>query len=230
MIISHKFRFVFIKTKKTAGTSIEAYLSRVCGEDDIVTPVFPLVPGHRPRNFTGFWNPMHELRHAFSKGGSALGSLGRQWVRRERFYNHMPGWRIQHRVAPDIWNSYYRFTVDRNPYDKTLSHFYMLKRRENGDLDFQRYLRRGVFCINFPLYWCEGRLLVDKVLRYENLNEELGVLFERLGIPWDGVLADQAKANYREDRRHYDEVLSVEEKQIIAERFSKEFALNGYTI
>lgn len=38
MIISHKHNFIFIKTAKTAGSSIEAYLSPFCGESDIVTP------------------------------------------------------------------------------------------------------------------------------------------------------------------------------------------------
>lgn len=35
MIISHAHRFIFIKTEKTAGTSLEIALSRYCGSDDI---------------------------------------------------------------------------------------------------------------------------------------------------------------------------------------------------
>ena len=38
MIISHKHKFIFIKTRKTAGTSIELFLSRFCGPEDIITP------------------------------------------------------------------------------------------------------------------------------------------------------------------------------------------------
>ena len=36
MIISHKHKFIFIKTKKTTGTSVEIFLSNICGLDDIV--------------------------------------------------------------------------------------------------------------------------------------------------------------------------------------------------
>jgi len=39
MIISHKHKFIFIKTRKTAGTSIEIFLSQFCGKADILTPI-----------------------------------------------------------------------------------------------------------------------------------------------------------------------------------------------
>ena len=48
MIISHKYRFIFVKTRKTAGTSVEAYLSQHCGDSDVLTPIHPPLPGHVP--------------------------------------------------------------------------------------------------------------------------------------------------------------------------------------
>ncbi len=41
MIVSHKHKFIFLKTNKTAGTSIEIALSKFCGEDDIITRISP---------------------------------------------------------------------------------------------------------------------------------------------------------------------------------------------
>ena len=41
MIVSHKHKFIFVKTVKTAGTSVEIALSRFCGENDIITPIHP---------------------------------------------------------------------------------------------------------------------------------------------------------------------------------------------
>ena len=37
MIISHSKKFIFIKTPKTAGSSIEFYLSQYCGKSDTIT-------------------------------------------------------------------------------------------------------------------------------------------------------------------------------------------------
>ena len=37
MIISHKHKFIFFKTRKTAGSSIQVSLAKYCGEDDIIT-------------------------------------------------------------------------------------------------------------------------------------------------------------------------------------------------
>jgi hypothetical protein len=56
MIISHEHKFIFIKTKKTAGTSIELALSQLCGPDDIIPPTTESdetlrVPGSEPRNW-----------------------------------------------------------------------------------------------------------------------------------------------------------------------------------
>jgi len=39
MIASFSRRFVFLKTRKTAGTSVELALSSACGPEDIVTPI-----------------------------------------------------------------------------------------------------------------------------------------------------------------------------------------------
>jgi hypothetical protein len=39
MIINHRYKFIFLKTRKTAGTSIESALSQFCDSNDIITPI-----------------------------------------------------------------------------------------------------------------------------------------------------------------------------------------------
>ena len=206
MVISHKYRFIFVKTPKTAGTSLEVFLSGVCGDDDVLTPIEPHVPPHRARNYQA--------------GG---------------FYNHMPAREIRDRLEPEVWNSYFKFCVERNPWDKTISHYYFLKgylEQRNGSnepLTLAKYFDRGMSCSSTDLYAdVDGRLIVDRVLRYEQLAEDLKSIFSPLGISFSGELGVRAKSEYRSDRRHYREILDDSQRDLIANMFAREIALFGY--
>lgn len=199
MIISHKYRFIFVKTLKTAGTSIEVFLSDRCGPDDVLTPILPHVEPHRPRNHDGF-------------------------------YNHMPAADVRARVGRRVWGSYLTFCVERNPWDKTLSYYHMQNHRAGGGLTLGDFLAGNDFPHNLPTYADPrtGRVIVDRVLRYERLAEELGEVFGRLGIPFDGSLGVNAKSEYRADRRPYREVYTPAQAALVGRVFAREAELHGY--
>jgi hypothetical protein len=67
MIISHKHKFIFFKTKKTAGTSIEIALSKYRGPDDVITPFcFERNPWDRIVSLF-FWRCQQEPRPTISE-------------------------------------------------------------------------------------------------------------------------------------------------------------------
>lgn len=199
MIISHKHKFIFIKTYKTAGTSLEAYLSEFCGESDVLTPIYPPVEGHRARNESGY-------------------------------YNHMPATEVREKLDPEIWDSYFKFCVERNPWDKVLSFYWMEKSRNGGALTLDEFLTRENIGVNWHLYTDENEssTIVDRVLKYETLGQDLGQVFNNLGVPWSGSLKPKAKSEYRPDRSHYREVLTNEQAQLVARKFSKEIDWHCY--
>jgi hypothetical protein len=226
MIISHEYKFIFIKTEKTAGTSIEVFLSQCCGDQDVVTPIKPHVEPHKPRNYTGIWNPIPVIIKNRNLGAKKVFNL----LKKDKFYNHIPGIDVRNRVSKEIWNTYFKFCVERNPWDKTLSHYHMMSDRTAGGIIFEDYIRKGRFCTNYQKYTdSNGRLIVDKVIKYESLNSELTQIFDRLGVPFEGTLGVRAKSDYRTDRRSYQEVFTEEQKEVITKAFRKEIEIHGYS-
>lgn len=200
MIISHKYKFIFIKTAKTAGTSLEVFLSSVCSSDDIFTPIYPQVAPHFPRNHEGF-------------------------------YNHMPAYKIRDLIGENIWNDYFKFCVERNPWDKSVSYFHMAKARCSEKLTMDEYLESGELPINFPLYTemdNPKKIIVDRVIFYETLLNDLGEIFPDLGIRFNGSLGVNAKSEYRTDRRPYQEILTESQAELIHKIYLPEIEMHGY--
>lgn len=227
MIISHKYKFIFIKTRKTAGTSIEIFLSQCCGENDILTPINPQVEPHLARNYQGIWNPLPEIIASMGRGfQSTLKKMRRQ----KKFYNHIPARTIKNRISHKTWNDYFKFCVERNPWDKTLSWYHMINDRAGGNLKLDQYFNTGDFCLNYPSYTdAKGNLMVDRVIKHESLMDELNQVFGMLGIPFSGTLGVRAKSDHRKDRRPYQQVFTRAQRAIIEKVFAKEIEMHGYT-
>lgn len=253
MIISHKHKFIFIKTRKTAGTSIEGYLLNYLGDEDVVAPM-ELTAG---QDFKGFFNPTPEILfyiknyskhtlindiknmnsnnapelHRDLYGLGRLRKVSRNSLTKRKFYNHMPAVSIKSRVSKHIWDNYFKFTVERNPWDKTISFYNMLRHQNNGNLTFDDYMQEGKYCLNYPLYTDLENIIVDRVIYYENLNKKLSEVFEYLRIPFDGKLPAKAKTNTRKDTRNYREFFRGEYEKyidVIKEVFQKEIELHRY--
>jgi len=126
-IISHSHKFIYIKTRKTASTSIQVLLGRNCGKNDILTPINPVTS-----NEIVLYNKLAK-KH---KG----------------FISHMSAKQIKKKVGNKIWNQYFKFTFERNPWDKLVSQYHK-KSKQN----FENYLKilrkkNSVRIINYKLY------------------------------------------------------------------------------
>lgn len=142
----------------------------------------------------------------------------------------MPAWVVRRRVPNEIWNSYFKFCVERNPWDKILSHYHMLAYRKAGSLSLDQYLANGKFPINYIRYTAPSgdKIIVDRVLRYENLKSDLAEVFSHVGVKFEGTLGVRAKSEYRTDRRPYQEVFNEAQRRIVEKAFAREIELHGY--
>ena len=78
-IISHSKKFIFVKTNKTAGTSVEIALSKYCDENDIITQI-----------------TMND-----EKFREKLGYRGQQNHMNGKYYNHMPIFEISDYIGEE---------------------------------------------------------------------------------------------------------------------------------
>src|SRR5438034_9985645 len=99
MLVSHRKQFIYTKTIKTGGTSVEAYFEPYC---------FP--------------DREYEFLHARPQYASETGIVGFRGLKRPddgiEWYNHMPAAEIKARLGEDVWNRYVKFCVVRDPFDK----------------------------------------------------------------------------------------------------------------
>jgi hypothetical protein len=65
-------------------------------------------------------------------------------------------------------------------------------------------------------------------VKYENLTDELQVIFKILGVPFNGSLGVRAKSEYRPSRRPYQEMYTEEQKNIVQKVFDIEIRMHGY--
>lgn len=228
MILSHKYRFIFLKTAKTAGTSIEIALSKHLGTDDIITPIS--AQDEKIRQRLGFRGPQNFRvpfrQHSIRELPGAL-FLGR----RKRFYNHMAAAEIRTLIGDEIWNSYYKFCFERNPFDRVISLYFWCHKSEPRPTlaeflegpEIHLLTQRGL-----DLYSdSAGHVCVNRVGRYERLNEDLEEIRLAVGLP-ESLHLPMAKAAHRKDRRHYSELLDSHCRRKIETLFSRELSLWDY--
>ena len=68
---------------------------------------------------------------------------------------------------------------------------------------------------------------MDRICRFENLEEELDTVGKILGFP-DKLTLPKAKTSFRKDKRHYRDVLNEVDRENIAKMFAKEISLMKY--
>jgi len=225
MIVSYKWKFIYIRTHKTASKNMEAMLAAHCGEDDIVTPRGPITPDNPAQNFRGWFNPFADLLFEPVRAKTVL----RRFRERMRFYNHMTAGQIRRRVGPESWNSFFKFCFERNPWDKVVSHYWYRRRnpRKPPVDTFEEYLESCRCPVDYPLYTIHGELAVDEVGRYENLESDFQRILARIGLPQE-TLPTRANTQFRTNPKPYREYYDDRTRELVADLFSREIALFGY--
>ncbi|MGK7954215.1 MAG: sulfotransferase family 2 domain-containing protein [Crocosphaera sp.] len=229
MIISHDYKFIFIKTNKTAGTSIEIALSKFCGPRDIITPIS--LEDEATRKDLGYRGPQNYT--APLRAYSSPIEFAKLFLKNKKlkFYNHISSEKIKQYISNDVWENYYKFCFERNPWDRFVSFYYWKTKKLEPRPTMIEFIKsgkiKGLRWKGYDLYTINDQVVVDRICRFENLSEDLSSVCKQLGIQEELELP-RAKSSYRKDKRSYRDILGQQEKMMISEFFQKELNLLGY--
>jgi hypothetical protein len=167
------------------------------------------------------------------------------------FGRHDSAREIRTKVGERVWNEYFKFTFERNPWEKIVSRYWAYASGSHGKaykrvwqrivgkpLSFAAWFRMkvwqgrllGLGHIRLPAqyrdYTERGRILVDFVGRCENRTEHVALLSERLGIEIRDDLRHGSE--FHHDRKPYTELFDPWMQRIVESVFRPDLALLGY--
>lgn len=201
---------------------MEIALSSICGPDDIITPIRKEDEKYREADPQNYFVPFSQYR---------LKHYKKMLRKRERlqYFNHISAYQVKSWIGEDIWNSYYKFCFERNPWDKVISHYYYRLRKYDYNSLTDYFKDRGLPKLSsFHQYCMDGySIAVDRIFAYENLNESLPEISEEIGVEVS-LPSYRAKGNYRKRDKKYTDMMTPDEKFLIEVVFGREINLMGY--
>lgn len=230
MIISHKHKFIFLKTKKTAGTALEAALSQLCGPEDVITPYREASEqdrtGRAPQNF----RIDHPAKPARPLWRQLLRRPERYYHKSVGYYEHMPGSLVRIYAGEDVWRDYYKFAFDRNPWDRQVSWYLYKTKSKRTRPSFEAFMKsHRAFIDNHDIYMKDGALAVDYLGRYEHLEEDLNQALANAGVRRRISVPKVNVTPNKDASRDYRSYYSPELQELVAEWYAPEIKLLGYS-
>ncbi|MEM9348796.1 MAG: sulfotransferase family 2 domain-containing protein [Pseudomonadota bacterium] len=211
-MISKRHKTIFVHIPKTAGQSVElVYL------EDLGLKWRSILP----------WKNRSRLklrRNIFrSRGPDRLA--------------HLYAWEYVGRghISAEDFEKFYKFAVVRDPYDRAVSE-YNYRKRATGTLrdffhsftkdemnDYRRHIVPQAYYVTEEANG-KGDIIVDKIIKFESLNDELQDVFEKtLGRPHS-----LPKKNAPNEKTLDAKTLSREDTDYLSELYERDFAMFGY--
>lgn len=248
-IISFEKKFIFIKTRKVAGTSIEASLRGVTGPRDIVPGVIP-----RDEYYSAARGEFSK-KYLINKDDESRYTqyvLDKDYDKAKDFLknskkiskNHMSYLDIEKVVRQHGFKmkDFYIFTVERHPYSWCLSRTLYNNSQYNseGKVDYANdasEINKEIFSflnsrqfndrINWPMYTKRDKVMVDKVIDYDNLKEDMSFVLSELGIDARTIDLPDMKKNSR--HLNASDIINNDVKELICKKFKKVFNYMSYS-
>lgn len=242
MIISHKYKFIFVKSGKVAGSSLEMALRPHLGDNDIITPIAEDAENELTETLSKNYKNSSYYEEVVSKGSRGI------------FYEHALAYEIKGQIPSSVWDSYYKFSIERDPREKSLSVYYhnkngikwpayrnLINRFQNllpthielpyphpscaKSCSLERWLnedRIHGYGHNWNRYTVNDEIIVDKVYSYSSLNKLISDLESRVGSE---LILPKLKSQFRKKRELTKRELLLLDRLLENKIYQKEYNL-----
>lgn len=258
MIISHKHKFIFMHSRKCAGSTVEVMLNKFLGPNDIQIGSWPetiRAGGKVNRRFItdAFTSPISIAASLRNVAGRVIrsekisafeilnSSIKRKYSKKLGPNPSCPIAAAVIEFSPDIWSEYFKFAFVRNPFDFEVSDYFWRTKSLKEPISFKEFLQRKLdverqdleqvvpFPVtNWPIYTLEDKLAVDYIGRFEKLESEVKIIGEHLGLRLDISAVPKAKSTHRK-LIDPEKLYDEECKDIIRRMHEKEIEYFGYS-
>jgi hypothetical protein len=230
-IVSHEFEFIFLKSMKTGGSSVEAALLPYLGRRDWLALTPELEPLDHP-----FWRTSNNSRLPIPRERRIKSRLGLHpsWKLRK----HSSAAHVREVVGETVWDRYLKFSIERDPWDRMVS-LWRWRARARPDLPFEEFLhglesgrddegvRGGASSwSNWPIYAVGDEIVADRVIEYADLEAGLAEVLEAVGAPT--VELPRLKSHTRSPGLTPGRVLTVQQVERIGVLHRREIEAFGY--
>ena len=244
MIISHKLKVIFIKTKKVAGTSFEIALSKYCGDRDIITPIS--TDDEQLRKDMGYICAQNYKKLDRPHNEVKFSNLFTKDIKEEIYYNHMDALSIKNLIPSDIWDNYLKVSIVRDPCEVVLSRYFydhaynkdLLQQLPQSNMDIGAgqpiSLPKGVLSFKDYVYGCSDTILsdnnnithinginvIDYIIKYENLQQDISLLEKKINTPglYQTFTRMNAKGNVRPQQATVNTMFTEELKAYVQKK------------
>lgn len=153
---------------------------------------------------------------------------------------HLTAVELRDYFGPEGWSSIFSFSIVRNPFDRMVSLWAYLHRKnelpENFSFsDFTRFIeQKDISIIDYPPFFLcsadylideNGEMMVSQVARFERRHLDLFPIGERLGIPGLGQRAINGTSRAKDYRSYYTDG----DRERIERAQQKDIDLFGYS-
>ena len=137
---------------------------------------------------------------------------------------------VRKMVPTKTWSTFYKFCIVRNPWDRFISFYYWQNRKHPRPsvLEFINSDRVDLFFERgFNAYTDSGGVIVDKLIRYEDLQPALTELLNNIGIQnFTGLPTTKRGTGKRHEG--YSEEFNEQEAELLKKLVSDELDVTKY--